>query len=370
MRLLISAGGTGGGIYPGLAVAQAVRRSHPQAEVIWVGGHGGMEEDLVPRSGLRLELIPAAGLHGVGWRRLPGNAWQALRGLAQAAALVRRLRPDALLVTGGYVGVPVALAARLHRVPILAFIPDVEPALALRVIGRFAQRIALVTDDSRRYLPSRAASTTTGYPVREDLMHAERLAARAQQGWRDDDFVLLVLGGSRGARSINRALLACLPDLLREMHVVHVSGALDWAEVEQAAMSLPANVRSRYHPAPYVHEAMGLALAAADLVVSRAGASVLGEYPLFGLPAVLVPYPHAWRYQKVNADYLVGRGAALLLEDEALETALRSTVLELKANPSRLSAMRRSATRLARSDAADRIAREFISLAKTEGARA
>jgi len=370
MRLLISAGGTGGGIYPALAVAQAVRRSHPQAEVIWVGGRGGMEEELVPRSGLRLELIPAAGLHGVGWRRLPGNAWQALRGLAQAAALVRRLRPDAVLVTGGYVGVPVALAARLQRVPILMFIPDVEPALSLRVIGRVAQRIALATDDSRRYLPAHAASTTTGYPVREDLMHAERRTARAQQGWREDDFVLLVLGGSRGARSINRALLGCLPDLLREMHVVHVSGALDWAEVEEAAKSLPKDIRSRYHPAAYVHEAMGSVLAAADLVVSRAGASVLGEYPLFGLPAVLVPYPHAWRYQKVNAEYLVRRGAALLLRDEALESALRSTVLALRDNPSRLSAMRRSAAGLACSDAADRLAREFTALAKMGGTRA
>jgi len=250
------------------------------------------------------------------------------------------------------------------------FIPDVEPALSLRVIGRVAQRIALATDDSRRYLPAHAASTTTGYPVREDLMHAERRTARAQQGWREDDFVLLVLGGSRGARSINRALLGCLPDLLREMHVVHVSGALDWAEVEEAAKSLPKDIRSRYHPAAYVHEAMGSVLAAADLVVSRAGASVLGEYPLFGLPAVLVPYPHAWRYQKVNAEYLVRRGAALLLRDEALESALRSTVLALRDNPSRLSAMRRSAAGLACSDAADRLAREFTALAKMGGTRA
>jgi UDP-N-acetylglucosamine--N-acetylmuramyl-(pentapeptide) pyrophosphoryl-undecaprenol N-acetylglucosamine transferase len=329
-----------------------------------------MEEELVPRSGLRLELIPAAGLHGVGWRRLPGNAWQALRGLRQASALVRRLRPEALLVTGGYVGVPVALAARLQRVPILMFIPDVEPALALRLIGRVAQRIAVATDDSRRYLPPRAASTTTGYPVREELLHAERSAARAQYGWHSDDFVLLVLGGSRGARSINRALLACLPDLLREMHVVHVSGALDWAEVQQAAQALPQDAQRRYHPAAYVHDSMGAVLAAADLVVSRAGASVLGEFPLFGLPAVLVPYPHAWRYQKVNADYLVARGAALLLEDEALPAALRATVLELKANPTRLGAMRRAAAALARADAAERIAREFAALARPEGARA
>ncbi len=154
------------------------------------------------------------------------------------------------------------------------------------------------------------------------------------------------------------------------MHVVHVTGALDWVEVQQATRTLPQEAQARYHPTAYVHESMGAVLASADLVVSRAGASVLGEYPLFSLPAVLVPYPHAWRYQKVNADYLVRQGAAILLDDSALAGALRDTVLELKANPTRLNAMRRAATSLARSDAADRIAHEFTALAKAEGARA
>lgn len=335
-----------------------------------MGGRGGMEEELVPRGGLRLELVSAAGLHGVGWRRTPGNAWQAIRGLAQAGRLLRKLCPQALLVTGGYVGVPVALAARIQRVPILMFVPDVEPALALRVVARIAQRVAIAVEDSRRYLPARAASVITGYPLREDLVAAKRGAARSEHGWSDRDFVLLVLGGSRGARSINRAILACLPELLREMHVVHVSGSLDWTEVEQSGRDLPAGLRARYHPSAYLHESIGEMLAAADLVVSRAGGSILGEYPFFRLPAVLVPYPHAWRYQKTNAEFLASRGAAVILEDAALDIALRQTLLGLKAEPARLEAMRRAAAGLARSDAADNIAREFLALAQAKGAPA
>jgi UDP-N-acetylglucosamine--N-acetylmuramyl-(pentapeptide) pyrophosphoryl-undecaprenol N-acetylglucosamine transferase len=120
--------------------------------------------------------------------------------------------------------------------------------------------------------------------------------------------VLLVFGGSKGARSINRALLEALPGLLPEMQVLHISGNLDWPEVEAARSALSTGEAAawaeRYHAFPYLHDEMGAALAAADLVVARAGASTLGEFPALGLPAILVPYPHAWRYQKVNADYL------------------------------------------------------------------
>jgi UDP-N-acetylglucosamine--N-acetylmuramyl-(pentapeptide) pyrophosphoryl-undecaprenol N-acetylglucosamine transferase len=268
------------------------------------------------------------------------------------------------------VGVPVALAARLKRVPILTFVPDVEPALALRVINRISNKVALAVKESQRYLPARASSIVTGYPLREELLQAKRGEARAENGWGDRDFILLVMGGSRGARSINRAILACLTDLLREMHVVHVSGPLDWPTVEHAAQDLPAGQRARYHASAYLHEAVGRMLAAADLVVSRAGGSILGEYPFFRLPAVLVPYPHAWRYQKVNAEYLAQRGAALILGDDSLDIALRPTVLQLAADPVRLEKMRRAAALLARSDAAGNIADLLVALAHAEGAGA
>jgi UDP-N-acetylglucosamine--N-acetylmuramyl-(pentapeptide) pyrophosphoryl-undecaprenol N-acetylglucosamine transferase len=175
--------------------------------------------------------------------------------------------------------------------------------------------------------------------------------------------VLLVTGGSRGARSLNRAVLAALSDWLKDYQVIHLSGELDWAEVELAKAALPAAQQARYHAFPFLHE-MGLALAAADLVVSRAGASALGEYPLFGLPAILVPYPFAWRYQKVNADYLVGRGAAVRLNDEDLARELARQVRALLSDPARLSAMRAASRAAAMPGAAGRIAAELAAMAR------
>ena len=152
--------------------------------------------------------------------------------------------------------------------------------------------------------------------------------------------MVLVLGGSKGAHSINQALQAILPELLRQVQVLHISGNLEWALVEQSRNSLPVELQARYRAYPYLHKEMGAALQAADLVVSRAGASVLGEYPLFGLPAILVPYPYAWRYQRVNAQYLVRQGAAVLLNDADLGEQLLPQMQELLANRERREGMR------------------------------
>jgi UDP-N-acetylglucosamine--N-acetylmuramyl-(pentapeptide) pyrophosphoryl-undecaprenol N-acetylglucosamine transferase len=150
---------------------------------------------------------------------------------------------------------------------------------------------------------------------------------------------LFVFGGSRGARSINRALLANLPPLLAAYQIIHISGTLDWPEVEAQAAQLSPEQRATYRPYPYLHEEMGPAFRAADLVVARAGASMLGECPAFGLPAVLVPYPYAWRYQKVNADYLADRGAAVRLDDDQLGEGLLPLVQALLQDEERLAGM-------------------------------
>jgi len=167
---------------------------------------------------------------------------------------------------------------------------------------------------------------------------------------------VLVFGGSRGARSINRAVTGQMERLLKTAEIIHISGAGEWPEVEAAHAALPEALRQRYHIYSYLHAEMGDALAAADLAVSRAGASALGEFPLFGLPSVLVPYPHAWRYQKVNADYLARQGAAVIVRDEQLGAELAPVVERLAGDGPALDAMRRRARALARPDAAGQIA--------------
>ncbi len=320
-----------------------------------------MEEDLVRRAGIPFQAVPAAGVHGVGIRQLPGNLLKLARGAWASRRILRRFRPDALFFTGGYVAAPMALAG--WRVPTMLYVPDIEPGLALKFLARFADRIALTAAESRRFFSRRARTVVSGYPVRPELLRWKREEARHEFGLSEDLPVLLVFGGSKGARSINRALLASLHEVLGMAQVIHLSGTLDWPEVEAASRALPENLATRYHAFPYLHERMGAALAAADLVLSRAGASTLGEFPVFGLPAILVPYPYAWRYQKVNAEYLARHGAAIFLEDASLQDALLPTLRSLLEEPHKLEAMRKAMRALATPNAAETIAEQILDLA-------
>jgi UDP-N-acetylglucosamine--N-acetylmuramyl-(pentapeptide) pyrophosphoryl-undecaprenol N-acetylglucosamine transferase len=338
-------------------------------EALFVGEGEGMERDLARRDGVEFAAIQAGALHGVGWRDQLRGALRLARGAAGAYRIVGAFRPDVVLLTGGFVGVPVSVAAWLRRAPSVVYLPDVEPGLALKVMARLATKVATTTDASAAYLPA-SKMVVTGYPVRAAFAWAGREAARARLGLPPDARVLLIFGGSKGARSINRALMAALPQLLRrsDRRVVHITGQADWAEVSAARAALPAAERDRHLAFPYLHEEMVDALAAADLAVCRSGASALGELPAAGLPAVLVPYPHAWRYQKVNAQYLADRGAALILEDGALndpERGLLSTVERLLEDSERMRAMRAASRRLARPDGAAAIAQLAIRVGRS-----
>ncbi|MBM3152789.1 MAG: UDP-N-acetylglucosamine--N-acetylmuramyl-(pentapeptide) pyrophosphoryl-undecaprenol N-acetylglucosamine transferase, partial [Chloroflexi bacterium] len=237
-----------------------------------------------------------------------------------------------------------------------------EPGLALKTISNIANSIALTTDESCRFF-RHGKRLVTGYPVRPELAHWDRQKGRQRLGLEQEGPALLVSGGSRGARALNQAVMDNLPALLELAQVVHISGDLDWPTIEGVRDRLSKAQASRYLAYPYLHEEMGAALASADLVVSRAGASVLGEYPLFGLPAILVPYPYAWRYQKVNADYLVERGAAVLLENERLADGLLPTVRNLLTGTTQRQSMRQAMQGLAQPHAAARIAEELVALA-------
>jgi UDP-N-acetylglucosamine--N-acetylmuramyl-(pentapeptide) pyrophosphoryl-undecaprenol N-acetylglucosamine transferase len=363
MRLLVCAGGTGGGIYPALAAVAELRRlGVADDDILWIGAQGEMEETLVPRAGLRLETIPAGPIVGVPLLTRARNAGRMARGFGAALGHVRRFRPAALFMTGGYVAAPVAAAARARGVPIVVYLPDVEPGSTIRAVMPLARRVACTSDGSRAFVPAHKM-VVTGYPVRPEIRAARRLSreqALARFDLRPGRPALFVFGGSRGARAINRALMAALPALLAEAQVIHVSGTLTWPEVEANAATLPGELRAFYRPYAYLHEEMGPAFRAADLVVARAGASMLGESPAFGLPSLLVPLTFAWRYQKVNADYLTERGAAVQLTDDTLPTELLPTVRALLGDPDRLAAMAAAAAALDRPAAATDLARLIL----------
>lgn len=346
-------------MYPAVAVLKEL--GNKAESVLWVGSEGGMEAGLVSRLGVPYAAIPAAGVHGVGLASLPGNLWKLLRGTVASFKILRKFKPDVLLFTGGFVAVPMAVAGQ--NIPNLLYVPDIEPGMALKYLARFADCIALTAAPSRSYFSQEARMVITGYPTRPELKGWEKAEARQKLGLQADLPVLLAFGGSKGARSINRAAKAILPELLSEMQILHITGELDWDEIESARAELPAEQAERYHIFPYLHEEMGAAFSAADLAVSRAGASTLGEFPLYGLPAVLVPYPYAWRYQKVNADYLVEHGAAQLLKDEALNSELLATIRGLMQSPDELKKMSQAMKNLAAPRAAQRLAELVCELA-------
>jgi len=187
-------------------------------------------------------------------------------------------------------------------------------------------------------------------------------------GLSDLKSVLFIFGGSKGARSINQAVANHIHELLNLCQIIHITGQSDWDYVCKVRENLDPTEAKDYHISPYLHEEMGAAFAAADLVVSRAGASTLGEFPLFGLPAILVPYPYAWRYQKVNADYLAEKGAAIIIEDAILDKEIVGTVGDLMQNRDKLAEMKRAMSGLAIPDAAKNIAvlLEELAISKSE----
>ncbi len=314
------------------------------------------------RAGIPYRSIPAAGVHGVGLRALPGNVAKLTRGVLASRRILREFKPHALFFTGGFVAAPMAVAGM--NVPTALYVPDIEPGLALKFLSRFADVITVTADDSRKFFPRSKRIVLTGYPLRADLSNWSREKAFSHFGLDASRSLptLLVTGGSKGARSINMALLKNLRELLGAAQIIHITGSLDWDAVEKSAQELPTELKPRYHIMPYLHE-MGAALAAADLVLSRAGASTLGEYPLFGLPAVLVPYPYAWRYQKVNADYLARQNAAVILQDELLNEKLLDVLKDLLLNKPKLESMRAAIRKLSHPDAAAMIAGQLLELA-------
>ena len=369
MKLVVSGGGTGGHVYPALAVVEKLlgrgQRTADAAEVLWVGSKGGIEEGLIAQAGLHFVGLAAGGLRGMGLLVKIRNTARLARGFWQARGILARFKPDVVLSTGGYVSVAMTLAAWLKRIPVLIYLPDIVPGQAIQRLSRFAARVAVTSEESCRYF-DRSKVVVTGYPVRSEILTLSRAEARQALSLDPQSRVLLVFGGSQGARSINQALVAGLQSLLPICQIVHISGRLDAEWVTNAAGDLPEAMRARYHHYDYLHD-MPLALAAADLAVARAGAATLGEFPAAGLPAVLVPYPYSGQHQNPNADYLARNGAARVLLDAELGEKLVPTLTELLDDaPSwqALAAMREFARSLARPDAAEAIAGELRGLAQ------
>lgn len=337
-----------------------------------------MEADIVTReSSLPFRALPAAALRGRGPLALLRGLTTLLKGTLAARQMLKQLRPDAILGTGGYVCVPLFVAARMLGIPTIIYLPDVVPGLAVRMLARLATVVACNVEDSRRYLPATGYRQhpllVVGYPVRAALFAQEQAACRAAFGLDEPLPVLMIYGGSRGARSINRAIEALLPHILELAQIIHICGREgDEAWLQAAAARLEPRLQARYRLYPYLDEhssaTMVQAFGAADLALCRSGASTMAELPAAGLPAILVPYPYV--HQEENADYLVQHGAAVKVHDAAMlgegepQDGMLFTYLQtLLTNSQQRQQMAQQCRRLARPAAARHLARVLCNLA-------
>jgi UDP-N-acetylglucosamine--N-acetylmuramyl-(pentapeptide) pyrophosphoryl-undecaprenol N-acetylglucosamine transferase len=371
MRAVVSGGGTGGHVYPALTVLAELLEPKPEGstvptvgagDLLWLGSRGGVEEELVKAAGFAFVGLPSGGLRGMKLLVTIRNAAKIAAGVRQARSMLAEFKPDVVFVTGGYACVAVTLAAWMQHIPILIYLPDIVPGLAIRWLSRLATRVAVTSEESYQYF-RREKVVVTGYPVRPGIFSLTRDEARRALSLDPEAKTLLVFGGSRGARSINQALVAGLRDLLPACQIVHISGRLDADWVAGMAKSLPEDLQSRYHPYAYLHD-MPQALVAADLAVARAGAATLGELPAAGLPSLLVPYPYAGQHQLPNAQYMARNGAAQVLPNAELGERLVRAVLNLLKDEEALAGMRESARAMARPDAASTIAEQLWQTAR------
>jgi UDP-N-acetylglucosamine--N-acetylmuramyl-(pentapeptide) pyrophosphoryl-undecaprenol N-acetylglucosamine transferase len=366
MKVLIAGGGTGGHVYPGIAVAEEMRRLRRGSEVVFVGGRRGLEATAVPEAGFRVRFIATRGFPRRAWWRWPMALITNAVGLLQALWIVMTERPDVVLGTGGYVSGPVALAAWVLRRPLLLQEQNSIPGLANRWLARIADEVHLSFVEARSYFARKDNLKVSGNPIRAHILSGDRAVAMEEFGLTPGKPTVFVFGGSRGAHRINEAALDAMRRLKGRVEVQFIlqTGREDFAAAKQAVETeqLPARVR------PFVNR-IHMAYASADLVVCRSGAMTLAEIAACGTPAILIPYPHAAHdHQVVNAQNLVDRGAAALILDRDLTgERLANEIAHWLADRQGLKRMSANARTFARPDAAERIVRSLERWAEGRG---
>jgi len=345
VRVLMAAGGTGGHIFPGIAIAQAFLQRDATTEVHFVGTERGLEKKLVPAAGFELTFIPSGALNNVSWQRrfqslavLPVGFWKAWQ-------LIGHFRPDIAIGVGGYASGLAMLAAIMRGIPTLAVEVNVLPGLTNRILARFVTGAAVSYRETAAYFGAKAV--LTGTPVRAGF---EQIPPRPAQAPRQQ---VLVFGGSQGAQAINRAMAEAAPWLATHpgLRIVHQTGERDVEMVRTAyaAAGVQAEVQ------PFIH-AMAEAMAAADVLVCRAGAATIAEVAAAGRAAIFIPFPQAADdHQRRNAEAFVRAGAGeMIVQAELTGEKLARTILELLADPARLARMEAASRALARPHAAER----------------
>jgi UDP-N-acetylglucosamine--N-acetylmuramyl-(pentapeptide) pyrophosphoryl-undecaprenol N-acetylglucosamine transferase len=344
MKVLIAAGGTGGHIYPGIAVANEVMARFPASEVLFVGTARGLETKIVPDSGFQLVLINSAGLKNVGFVGKLKGAIVLPRSFWEARKILKEFKPDVVVGAGGYVSGPVLLSAHFMKFPTVVMDSNAMPGFTNRILAKYVDKAALTFDAALPYFPGKGV--VTGNPVREEFFSVGRRQPA-------EPLHILVFGGSQGARAINDAVIAAIPLLGADsarLKITHQTGEGNYEAVRSAYMN---NEVTGVEVRPYISN-MVEAFEKADLIISRAGATTCAEVTAAGRAAIMIPFPGAADdHQRKNAEALVEKGAAVMILQKDLSAVRLAEDIRAFINaPTRITAMASAAKRLARPDAA------------------
>ncbi|GAV21775.1 undecaprenyldiphospho-muramoylpentapeptide beta-N-acetylglucosaminyltransferase [Carboxydothermus pertinax] len=360
MKLVFAGGGTGGHLYPALALAQNWRTNHPEDQIIFVGTTKGIETSVVPQYGFPLFLIPVEGIP----RKFSRDAIKKLLLIPQSLIIAYRFlkkeKPDLVIGTGGYVSFPVVYAATLLKIPTLIHEQNAYPGIANKILARKVNAVCLTFGEAKQRLKARKIYET-GLPVRSEFLQNKREDLREKLGIGEKELLLVAFGGSQGAQTLNRVIGYLLPELIKRPHikVIWATGPKNYENLKQTYINLPEQIKM----VPYIDN-MPEVLPAADLAITRAGAATLAEIAAAKVASVLIPYPYAAEnHQEHNARTFANHGAAVVLKDsDCSEEKVKNTILSLIDNPDVLIKMAEKAQKLLRQDALEEIIKIIKSL--------
>lgn len=369
MRIIMSGGGTGGHIYPAITIIRALQKKFESCEVLFIGTQEGLEADIIPKEGINIQFINISGFE----RKLSmkniqtimktmGSGWQSQK-------IIRNFKPDIVIGTGGYVCGPVLLAASLLGIPTMIQEQNVIPGITNKILSRFVDKTALGFIEAGKYFPNKNKTFFSGNPIRQEVMSADRAESIVALGLDPTKRTILISGGSRGAHSINQAMLPVHQFFAgsKEIQLLHVTGQSEYNGIVGNFDECGIDIASAGNIIikPYLYN-MPQALAAADLAVFRAGAIGLAELTARGIPAILVPYPHAAEnHQEFNARAMEQQGAAVLIRDvELTGEVLIKNINKLTTSPQKLDTMAIASKKIGRPEAAESIANMALTLIK------
>lgn len=365
MRIIISGGGTGGHIYPAIAIADKIMRKEPESRILFVGTKKGMESRLVPESGYEIRYISARGFNRANLFKNVNTAVDLLRGCRQVARLIKEFKPDMVIGTGGYVSLPVLFTAARKGLPVYIHEQNAFPGLANRILGRYAKKIFISFQESEQYFKGKGEIVVTGNPIRNEFIVSGIFNYREKLGINAGDFFILSFGGSRGAEKINDAILDLAKTIgeVPNVRLLHITGRNYYDTFKQ---KLKESINCEKHSdkitvMPYterIHEYM----LASDLVICRSGAITVAELTACGKPAILIPSPNVTaNHQYYNAKSVADKGGAvLILEKDLIDGRLENIVMRLMNNKEALNKMSKISSSLGRMDGADAIFAELM----------